>query len=570
MRLSVAAALVALALPFAAAAQESEDAVEEGTPDAPEPDAVDPGEDAVDAAPGLATTETSTAVGRDLEDRGSRLERQDSKLGYAVFFETEWHEYDNLDFRKLDESSDQAILDSDDRNGFAFTGIGLELGYKIDPSVRFVINTSYRGFWGNDQIGQITGRGGFFYFNNLYAEYTPANLAWKPRIRVGRQRFSIGGQGGATEFILADTLDMVRIDLPLGNIGTLTLIPINVIGLSSDNDDVNFIGFIGQQNTQLFGFRGDRMSRRYGGVLTINPEPLPAFDARVYAFYNDLGALGSGSDISYGGRLGNFSDNDWVMNAGLRAAFTIADVVTPFASFDASFGIDRKELVTNDVNTNGFAWSAGVTFDKREQSNKDWGLHGEAVYFEAQGAAYLDNGQQWSHGYVGLKARQVGGMLANRFLGWHPSAYTDSYGVVDSPQDTSRKAGTRTAYLNVDVGLPGPVGIGVGYWFLQDTGISALDQSLVDTITPPFGYSREEYKAQARLGKVLGHEIDGRLLVDVTPSLRLYAYGAALLPGAYYGVEIGRAAGTALGSADPQVFWDAGAGVSVQFDNQGR
>ena len=40
----------------------------------------------------------------------------------------------------------------------------------------------------------------------------------------------------------------------------------------------------------------------------------------------------------------NFSDNDWVANFGARAAYTFLEdiTITPFASFDASVGVDRK------------------------------------------------------------------------------------------------------------------------------------------------------------------------------------------------------------------------------------
>lgn len=506
-------------------------------------------------------------LGTDIEDRTSQLETQKNKLETDVFFETEWHEFDNLDFRKLDESSDQAILDSDDRNGFAFTGISLELGYQVDKSVRLVVGTSYRGLWGNDQIGNINRFGGFLYFTSLYAEWTPSigTSGYTPMIRVGRQRFDLGGAGGSREFIFGDIVDQVRVDFPLGKIGTLIVIPVNVVGLSADNDDVNFVGFVGQANSQVFGFRGDRMTRRHGGVLVINPEKLPDLDVRAYGFYSDIGAFGSGADITYNGRLGNFSDNDWVANAGVRVGYTILDWITPFASFDASFGIDRKELVVDDVDATGFAWSAGLVLDKDKDHKKDVGVHAELRYFEAQGPVYKDDGTQFSHGYVGMKARQVGGLAANRFLGWHPSAYLGAFGLENTPNDIDRKSGTRVISLEGDVELPGIFTIGAGYWFLQDTGLTALDTGNVDNIVPPFGYSREEFRAQERLGRTLGHEVDLRFAVDATENLTFYAQGAMLLPGAFYGIEVGRAAGTQLGSLDPQIFWDASAGARVEF-----
>jgi hypothetical protein len=515
--------------------------------------------------PKASETAVDATKDLDIEDRKSALDEQEKKLETHVFFETEWHEFDNIDLRPLDESTDQAILDSDDRNGFAFTGISLELGYQVDPSTRLVVGTSYRGLWGNDQIGNVNRFGGFLYFTGLYVEYTPKKWKYQPTFRVGRQRFDIGGMGGAREFILGDIVDQLRIDFPLGKIGTLITIPVNVIGLSAENDDVNFIGFVGQANTGVFGFRGDRMTRRHGAILAINPEALPALDVRAYGFYTHLGAAGSGSDISYQGRLGNFADKDWVFNTGLRASYTIADLVTPFAAFDASVGIDRKERVTYDVDTIGFSWTAGATLRKEKQGKTGWGVDAELRYFEAQGPAYDADGLQYSHGYVGMKARQVGGLVANRFLGWHPTAYVGAWGVEDTPQETDRKSGMRVISLDGSVAFPGPVSVSAGYWFMQDTGLSLVNQARVDDIEPPYGYSREEFRAQGRLGKLLGHEVDLGVGIRLSKHLDLNLQGGVMLPGAYYQQVIARVAGTALGSNDAQPAWDASGGVRLNF-----
>jgi len=307
------------------------------------------------------------------------------------------------------------------------------------------------------------------------------------------------------------------------------------------------------------------MTRRHGAMLVINPEKLPGLDVRAYGYFSHVGASGTGSDISYQGRLGNFTDKDWVVNAGLRASYTIADLVTPFAAFDMSVGVDRKELVTYDVDTTGFSWSAGVVVDKDKEHKMDVGVHAELRYFEAQGPAYDAQGLQYSHGYVGMKARQVGGLVANRFLGWHPTAYLGWRGIEDTPQETDRKSGTRVISLDGDIALPGPVSLNLGYWFLQDTGVTLLDLDDLDTITPPYGYSREEFRAEGRLGKVLGHEIDFGAQLRLSKFLDLYAQGGILLPGPYYRQVIARVAGTALGSEDPQTAWDASGGVRLNF-----
>ena len=129
-------------------------------------------------------------------------------------------------------------------------------------------------------------------------------------------------------------------------------------------------------------------------------------------------------------------------NFGVRGSFDLG-IITPFASFDMSQGIDRKELVASDIDCNGIALYAGAALSHPDE---DKGLRGEVSYYDAFGPAYRANGMQYSHGYVGMKAKQVGGTLTNRFLGWHPAPYVGIFGVSSSPQDLARKSGTRVLH----------------------------------------------------------------------------------------------------------------------------
>ncbi len=511
------------------------------------------------ALPSLALAQSNT---EDLEYRESDLDKQKDKLEVRGGFEAQWHEYDNIDLRLLDESSDQAILDSDDRNSFAFTGVQIELGYKVDPKTRFVVGASHRGLWGNDQIGNINQYGGLLYFTSLYIDYAPMGLKKSPvRVRVGREYFQLGGNGGAKEYILADVLDQVRVTVNTGEIGRFELLPITVVGSSSQNDNANFVSFIGQSSTQSFGFRGDHMTRRFGGMYVL--DGVEGLDARAYAFYTDIGALGNGSDISYNGSLGNFSDNDWSANAGLRVAYTIADAVTPFASFDVSRGIDRKQEVARDITNDGKAIYGGVTVDTRDKEGT--GVRAEASFFTADGAQYdADTALQSGHGFVGMKARQVGGTITDRFMGWHPTAYVGMFGISDNPQDISRKSGTRVIHASAGYTLPFGLGISASFWQMRDTGSTDFDLDTLTSINPPFGYSREEFAAEERLGKLLGQEIDIDLSQRLSESLTFTLNGALFTPGEFYEVPIARVAGNALGG-NPQNAWAVNAGTRLRF-----
>ena len=64
---------------------------------------------------------------------------------------------------------------------------------------------------------------------------------------------------------------------------------------------------------------------------------------------------------------------------------------------------------------------------------------------------------------------------------------------------------------------------------------------------------------------MLGHEVNFNVGIRLSKHLNFYAQGGVFLPGAFYGIEVARVAGTALGSDDPQMLWDASAGVRMGF-----
>ncbi|MCB9795872.1 MAG: hypothetical protein H6741_24510 [Alphaproteobacteria bacterium] len=500
------------------------------------------------------------AQDRDLEYRESELEDQESKLEVAGSLETQYHEYDNLDLRALDESSDQAIFDTDDRGRFAFTGLFAELGYQVDDQVRVLVAASHRGLWGNDQLGSVNRYGGMIYFTSAYVEYTPTWGGLTPTFRVGRQYYELGGLGGGRDYVLADVLDMVRVRVPLvADKVELDLMPIGIVGSSSANDNANFVSFIGQSTTQTHGFRGDQTTLRAGAALTVTPTD--AVELKAYSYYTDIGALGTGSDITYNGTLGNFSDNDWVANAGLRGNVSVGPAVL-FAEGALSRGVDRKELVARDVDTNGYAVSAGARVQTGDDSS---GLRAELSFFQASGAVYDADGLMASHGYVGMKARQVGGTLTNRFMGWHPSAYVGMFGISDDPHDIDRKAGTRVIHANAGYQLANGLSARLSWWTMQDTGATFLDLGELDDINPPFGYGAEEFAAEERVGQTLGHEVDLDLSASLTEHLVLFGNAAYFLPGPYYEVQISRVAGDQLGWDGEAKIWAANAGLQVRW-----
>jgi hypothetical protein len=227
-----------------------------------------------------------------------------------------------------------------------------------------------------------------------------------------------------------------------------------------------------------------------------------------------------------------------------------------------SSGIDRKELVAQDVNANGIAYGGGLNLHTGDDGR---GFRGALTYFDALGPAYSkDNALLSSHGYVGMKAQQVGGTLANRFMGWHPTAYVSMFGISDTPHEQSRKSGTRVIHANTGYDF-GKLRARASWWTMYDTGVTFFNLNQLDDLTPPFGYAREELRAEERLGQLLGHEVNLDIDVQATEHITVFANGATMLAGPYYAIEVARVAGSALGSKNPANPWAAYLGTKVDF-----
>lgn len=519
--------------------------------------------------------ETSTTATKEILDRDDlEYQKETAPLRKIVdgletdfSFDLEWHELDNIDFRRLDESGDQAIFDSDDRTGIAFLGLGMKLDYEVDDTVELSIGASHRGLWGTDQLGGTNAFGGWIYFTAAYVDWHPGGEDGV-HVRLGRQPFEIGNLAGTRDYILADINDMIRVDVPVGKVGKVVLIPIDVVSSAPNADDVNFVGYISQSVTSPWNFRGRNRTLRHGAMFTLDKEDLPV-QATAYGFFTSVGAGGSrrdgtpgtGADISYAGELGNFADNDWVANGGLRVQADLGPAAV-YGQFEGSTGIDRKEQVARDVDTTGAAWGAGVVVRPEDGES---GLAAQLSYFESLGAAYAEDGMMYSHGYVGMKGRQIGGTIANRYLGLHPTAYVGWAGVSNDLHDPDRKGGTRLIQGRVGYQGLGKVSVFANVLFMQDTGVTFLDMDELDTIDPPYGYSREEFAAEQRLGQVLGEEVDLDLWYQASDAMSLNLSGAVFLPGGYYKTEVARVAGTQLGSEDAPMAWGVYAGTHLRF-----
>jgi len=529
----------------------------------------------------------------DEEETDEAVGEEKPRLRSSFFLTSEVHSMNNLDLRARDESTDQDILETDDRNTFAYTGLAAELEYDVLEDTQFDFAAAHSGLWGNDQLGGVSGarsenetsnqeiselanRGSHFIW--LYR----LSVTWRAletstldvATTVGRQRYEIGGVDD--DYFFDDTIDGITVELDAGEAGTLNLLPFDFYASNASPDDADFVDY-SARNPTIAGFRGDTNTLRFGGVYE-NRELVDGLDLRAFGFYADIGAstrsVSTGADRTRAGKLGNFSDQDYTWMTGLRAAYDYefgAASVGAFGEFARSGGLDRKdtEVGLEDVQNQGNAYGGGLRGDVDLAPLKiDWLIRG----FHADGGRYSsESGVQFSHGFVSFKGDEVGGLNLDRYMGFHPSAYVSPNGISDHPNDIDRKSGTRFGQVGLGFDIADKLRAELDGWYLFDTSESLFDQDEIGETSSdlPFGYTEADLRAQERFGKPIGAEANASLSYRANTALRFYAKGGMFFPSEYYEIEIDRAAsqGTkpALGSDDPQNFWALLAGTSLRF-----
>ena len=474
------------------------------------------------------------------------------------------YEVDNRDFRTLDETSDRAIIDSDDRRFFGHTDVSADIAYRVRDDLRFDAQLKYDVLWRDDQLGRTAGSTGDL---NIYRLNVTYDLVDTPgfglRLTLGRQPFEIGGV--ARDYMLAGTLDAIVASADFGAAGALRVLAIDFFG--GNGLPQTGYQFYRDGRETSYNLRGETNTLRSGAVYELG---LGDLDARAYYFYATIGGgpiEESGADITYGGALGNFRDRDYQHLAGGRIAYTLGaagNETALFVDFAHSEGIDRKAPTVRDVNTVGNAYGTGLAYT---YDTPDFAFSLGGSFYHFDGALYGSDGLEYERGFVGFKGARIGGLALARHSGWRPASHVDAAGVISAPHDQARVSGTE--FINAEAGLRmGQTELTLGYWRLTDTSSTFLDIPNLDTLTPepPFGHTRAEFEAQARLGATLGTAIDIELLHHFNDAFALYLGYGQFTPGDYYAIEVDKVAGgqhTALGGQE--VFWVSQFGSRVSF-----
>jgi hypothetical protein len=483
-----------------------------------------------------------------------------------------FHAMENADLRPLDERSDRAIIDSDDRRFFGHSDLWLDVGYQVNPSLKTYTSFKYDVMWRDDQIGRSEGSGGDLNIYSMFMNYQPVDQgATQWGLRLGRQPFSIGGL--PRDYMLAGTLDALVLNVD-SRFGDLRILAVDFFG-GNALPEVGY-RFYKDGRSATYNLRGETNTVRSGLVyefLGKKHSDLP-LTVKAYYFYASIGGgpiEASGADVTYGGALGNYRDADYQHMMGTRFNY-IHEIktnhdLTFYGEFAQSTGIDRKPLTERDVTTDGMAYGGGLDYVLgNKKSKRRLRLNAEYYLFEGADHGAVD-ALEFNRGFVGFKGDRIGGNTLGRYLSWRPSSHVDAYGVVNTPQDQSRAAGTSFVHLSLSLGLD-KWGLNTSGWLLMDTGSSfAADTNFQDLVgPPPFGRTMAEFEAQRRLGKVLGVAMDVQVSYQANENLKFLIEYGQFMPDEFYELEVDRLAGENRAMLGGQAeFRVARAGAEVSF-----
>ncbi len=419
----------------------------------------------------------------------------------------------NQDFRRLDETSDNAIRFSDDRHTDTLTRIRVGFWYRPVTALELHVDLGADVIWGGDIEGdQSSDREDFFLSDFAIRElYVAYNHAFGDvadfQLRVGRQAFGLGG--APNDYIFNYNIDAITASLDLHRGGRIRGILFEVYGGADPSQSLAAVDF-GSDREQFIGFRGKSNTFRSGLVYE--------FDASHW-------------------ELGNFTDNDFVHVFGGRATYALELGSTgnlgAHFDFTRSQGIDRKEPQVFDVSTDGNGFGGGVTFDN--DFGDTFSLRAGFEGYRFDGGTFSRNGLRFEHGYVGMRGERVGGLLAGYINGFRPYAYLAPFGVQNRPYRTFRSAGTAFVHGNVGAGI-GDTDVDFDvYWYKDTSSTNVVDFPLGRTTDLPAGYQGDEIDAQRNLGRVLGTEFNVRVAHELVEDMfHIYAGFGIMLPGPFY------------------------------------
>jgi hypothetical protein len=520
---------------------------------------------------------TYTSFNRDLF---MQLQTADFKKGikdryqWQITFWNHGNYSNNSDLRKLDNTNQTSVDNTDDKTRFVAGGLQFDNFFPIHPRLDLRFDVWRFGFWGGDQLAgrdsnndvrQTTGGANTVNFGQLYID---AHLKLNPSrqeklsLRVGRQDYRIGGKI-FRDYYQDDILDAVVLKWYNKKLGRLDLLLIDVFSNAADTKDVNFIRFLSFENNQVKNFDGRSATTRHGfnyrlPIIGESEFVGTHLDIRVFSYLSSFSGTNQplgGADRTNNGTSGNFIDRDFATMRGVRlnggysnwfrSSFTVAD----------SSGVDRKlptiYYENKDVGNSGKSFAIDLEFSAWNRR-----VRFMPTYFYADGGRYYADGTQYSHGFVSMKGDQVGGYLSDLNWGMHPSAYTSGQGIADLPYNRDRRSGTEKKHLGFAFGILENLFLKLDWWRLTDTSeIAYLNSSkpslgrifsnedssttlqkdiLINAYQYVYPSNQTVIKAARRFGTPIGEEYNIGLDWNVFRGFKVWTTFAVLRPMRYF------------------------------------
>ncbi|MDH5716533.1 MAG: hypothetical protein OEZ22_02720 [Spirochaetia bacterium] len=458
---------------------------------------------------------------------------------YQFGFITEAGIFNNADFRNLNKENLETIEYTDDKLTIAVSRFFINIFFPLTERLFFKFDLYKNGFWGNDNLSSDSSKektfigSNPFLFGELYTEaFFIKNENTTLSLKVGRQFFDIGGI--KNDFILRDYLDAFSISIYNNNTGTLRILAVDFLALNSNAaHEINYLRYFSRNTNSIDNFDGDVNALRTGAVyeskdlMNWNAEnkAQKTLEAKVYGFYARYGAVfQTGADRTTQGEYDNFADNDWSAVFGSRWLYSIENL-NFYVEYAVSQGIDRKLKSFNqsnrDIKTDGTAYGGGLIYNFKTFSTIDIILITNSFY--SSGPVYDEYGIQKSYGFTSFKGSHAGGLLFNKYNGFHPSAHTETSGIQFNSYGYERSSGTLSAHTSFQIIYNKILSIKFDGWFFADTGKSKLKNTQTNL---------EE--KQKRLGQYTGSEADILFEYVFENYLTMYMSTAIFIPGSFY------------------------------------
>lgn len=495
------------------------------------------------------------------------------RIQWRLSLWTNFNYFNDADLRKKNDANETSVEETDDRMYFGVLGAEIAFFLPVNRYLDVRLDLWRAGFWGHDQLAgtdanndnrRTSSGANTLNFGQVYLDiHLRPDPTRESRLdlAIGRQHYGIGG-AIYRDYLFDDTLDSIVFSW-YGWLGRLDVLVLDVYANGVDTSDVNFVQYLSFDSEKVEGFDGDVNTYRQGLIYRlpiIGDFDLGGTHVETRAFYHyaRLGALDDGgNDRTNEGTVGNQADRDFVFLRGLRINAGYKEWIRMAFTFADSYGIDRKAtdqllLPSQDVDNNGRAYSLEADSSLFERV-----LILRASYFFSEGGRYHLNGQQYSHGFVGFKGAQVGGILANMNWGLHPSAYVDDDGIDDTPYDRDRKTGSEVKHLGFKVGMPGFLYFFADWWRIEDTNhigifgqgrrkpfagmftnqdpVNSLEQQLLLGLAQQvFPADTAVLAASRRFGAPLGEEINLGIEWQVMHNWTVWATVGAFRPMRYF------------------------------------